>query len=162
RHLCRFDLEFLMGLWVFQGPCTVRTVKRHKCRAPARSWTRLGTTRYSTLDTRHSTLSCMDIADYLSDDGQAMLALCSNLALPEESAGDGPAPFKLSEWNQLERQIQSSSLKSPNALRDCSAEKLRAELSLSQEEAERILLLLGRSGRLALELENLFSRGIWP
>ena len=104
----------------------------------------------------------MDIRDYLSDDGQAILALCSNLALPEEAADAPPEPLKLSEWNQLERQIQSSSLSHPQALRDLSADALGKELSLSAEEAQRIIGLLGRSGRLALELENLFSKGIWP
>ena len=51
----------------------------------------------------------MDVRDYLSDDGQALLALCSQLAVPEESAAAGPAPFKLSEWNHMPREKRSSS-----------------------------------------------------
>src|ERR1051325_759293 len=98
----------------------------------------------------------MDVRDYLSDDGQVMLALCSAFGLPE-----GTEPFKLSEWNQLARQIQDSSLKEPSVLRGQSAEALAKELSLPLDEAERIVALLERSGRLALEVEGLFSRGLW-
>src|SRR5258708_36528329 len=58
----------------------------------------------------------MNAHDYLSDDGQALLALCSAFALPENAAAEGLEPFKLSEWNQLARQIHGSSLKRPAAL----------------------------------------------
>jgi len=102
----------------------------------------------------------VDIRDYLSDDGQAVLALCSALALPEE-ATEALQPFKLSEWNELERQIQNSPLKCASALRDRTAVDLAKDLGIVPEDAERIVALLGRSGRLALEMENLFSRGIW-
>ena len=103
----------------------------------------------------------MDVRDYLSDDGQALLALCSQLALPEESAAAGPAPFKLSEWNQLARQIEASPLKRPAALRDKSAAELTKALNIASDDADRIVHLLGRAGRLALALDDLFSRGMW-
>src|SRR5262245_24836414 len=102
----------------------------------------------------------MDIRDYLSDDGQTILALCSALALPKDST-DAPAPFKLSEWNELERLIEKSSLKNPRELQGHSAEDLEKILGVTSEDAERITQLLGRAAPLALELESLFSRGIW-
>jgi DNA processing protein len=100
----------------------------------------------------------MDIRDYLSDDGQAMLALCSSFGLP---AGPSPDPFRLSEWNQLARQIQDSPLKQPAALQGRTADELASDLGLSQPDASRIVELLGRAGLLALELEGLFSKGLW-
>jgi predicted Rossmann fold nucleotide-binding protein DprA/Smf involved in DNA uptake len=99
--------------------------------------------------------------DYLSDDGHVLLTLCSAFALPDDDSPGAAEPFKLAEWNQLERQIQNSSLKSPAALQGQTADQLARELALSSEAAERIVHLLDRSGRLALELEAAFSRGIW-
>jgi len=103
----------------------------------------------------------MNISDYLSDDGQTMLELCSAFGLKEAAGGEDVQPLKLSEWNELERQIRSSSMKTPAALRGRTADELGKVLALPLEEAERIVRLLDRSGRLALELENIFSRGMW-
>src|SRR2546423_1236442 len=103
----------------------------------------------------------MDIRDYLSDDGQAVLALCSNLAARDDGASDSAQPFKLSEWNELSRQIEASSIKQPAGLQGRTATELAKELDLTVDEAERIVRLLDRSGGLALELESLFSRGVW-
>jgi predicted Rossmann fold nucleotide-binding protein DprA/Smf involved in DNA uptake len=103
----------------------------------------------------------MDSRDYLSDDGQVLLALCSAFALPQGAAGAGLEPLRLSEWNQLAKRIHSSPLKRPAALQGRPAEDLAKQLALSPEEAERLVRLLDRSGRLALELESLFSRGLW-
>src|ERR1051325_8770807 len=100
----------------------------------------------------------MDIHDYLGNEGQAVLALCSSLALPDD---DAPEPFKLSGWNELSRQIGKSALKDPSALQGRSAKDLSKDLGIPSDDAERIVRLLDRSGGLALELENLFSRGIW-
>ena len=103
----------------------------------------------------------MNISDYLNDDGLVMLALCSAFGLPEGGGAGEPAPFKLSEWNKLARQIQDSPLKQPAALPGHTADKLAKALVLPPEDAERLARLLDRSGRLALELEGLFSRGMW-
>jgi predicted Rossmann fold nucleotide-binding protein DprA/Smf involved in DNA uptake len=103
----------------------------------------------------------MNAHDYLNDDGQALLALCSNLALRDDGAAGGLEPFKLSAWNQLARQIQASPLKRPTALRGRTVDELVRELGISTEDAGRIVRLLDRSGSLALELEGLFNRGIW-
>jgi predicted Rossmann fold nucleotide-binding protein DprA/Smf involved in DNA uptake len=99
----------------------------------------------------------MDVRDYLSDDGQAVLALCSNFALAE----DGPSALTLSEWNELETQIAQSSLGGPAALQGLGAERLANELGIGEGEAERVAALLERAGRLAMELEGVFSRGMW-
>src|SRR6266702_1463824 len=102
-------------------------------------------------------MSNMEIRDALSNDGRVLLALCSAFGMPAKPGEREAAPFTVAAWNQLARQIQSSALKRPSGLEGCSTEQLRKELSLSTEEAERITKLLERSGRLALELESLFS-----
>ena len=101
----------------------------------------------------------MNVTDYLSEDGLVVLALCSAFALPE--GGSEAAPFTLSEWNKLARQIHDSPLKQPAALTGRTAEELAKDLALPSEDAARVARLLDRSGRQALELEGLFSRGMW-
>ena len=103
----------------------------------------------------------MDIRDYLSDDGQAVLTLCSGFALPQGPEAEGLEPFKLSEWNQLARQIQDSPFKTPAGLQGQASAELAEGLSVPVEQAERIAKLLDRAGRLALELEGLFAKGMW-
>jgi predicted Rossmann fold nucleotide-binding protein DprA/Smf involved in DNA uptake len=102
----------------------------------------------------------MDIRDYLSDGGQAILALCSPFGT-RPTSDTGPAPFTLSEWNELEGRLNKSPLKHPAELRNRSAESLVQDLSITLSEAERIAQLFERSSRLALELESLFSKGMW-
>jgi predicted Rossmann fold nucleotide-binding protein DprA/Smf involved in DNA uptake len=103
----------------------------------------------------------MNVTDYLSNDGQVLVALCSNLAASAEPAPDAPQPFKLSEWNELSRAIEQSEFKAPSMLHGQSADALARKLALPGQDAERIARLLDRSGRLAIEIENLFARGIW-
>jgi predicted Rossmann fold nucleotide-binding protein DprA/Smf involved in DNA uptake len=109
---------------------------------------------------RQKKFSNMDIRDYLGDDGQVVLALCSSLAT-KGSGGDDLQPFKLSEWNDLFSQIENSSLKHPAALQGRTATELAAELGVLPGESERIVHLLDRGGALAIDLETLFSRGLW-
>ena len=104
----------------------------------------------------------MNAHEYLSDDGQAMLLLCSSLALPPTAAADtNLSPLKLGEWNQLERKIRESPLKNPAALQGRSADELTKTLALPSDEAERITRLLEFAGQLSVELGNLFERGLW-
>jgi predicted Rossmann fold nucleotide-binding protein DprA/Smf involved in DNA uptake len=103
----------------------------------------------------------MNVSDYLNDDGLVVLALCSAFGLPEGGGNGEPAPFTLSEWNKLARQIHGSPLKHPAALAGRTAEALAKDLTLAPEDAERVARLLDRTGHLALELEGLFSRGLW-
>jgi DNA processing protein len=99
----------------------------------------------------------MEIRRYLNDDGLAALALCSAFG-----QGQGaPAPLRLSEWNQLARRIYASCWKTPRALVGRSAAELAAQLSLPSHYASRIVQLLERSARMTLQLESLFSSGIW-
>src|ERR1019366_7360009 len=71
----------------------------------------------------------MNVSDYLSDDGMVLLALCSGFALPEGSAAGETAPFTLSEWNKLARQVHDSPLKQPAALQGRTAADLPHELA---------------------------------
>ena len=98
---------------------------------------------------------------YLSQDGQTVLALCSAFGLPADAAERGVAPLRLSEWNELARQIESSSWKRPSALHGRTAAELSGELSIPGPEAERLERLLERSSGLTLELQNAFERGLW-
>jgi predicted Rossmann fold nucleotide-binding protein DprA/Smf involved in DNA uptake len=101
----------------------------------------------------------MDVREYLSDDGQALLALCSPFALTDDSLDGGP--FTLAEWNKVEKQIQQSSWKRPAELQGKTAEQIAKTLLISMADATRIAKLLDRAGRLAMELEGVFSRGMW-
>src|SRR5437764_2359351 len=101
----------------------------------------------------------MDVREYLSDDGQALLALCSPFALTDDSLDGGP--FTLAEWNKIEKQIRESPWKRPAELQGKAADQIAKTLSISIADAARIVRLLERSGRLALELEGIFSRGMW-
>lgn len=103
----------------------------------------------------------MNPHDYLTDDGQVLLALCSAFGLPDSTETEAVAPFKLAEWNQLSKKIVASPLQRPAALQGRKAGELARELALAPDEAERVARLLDRAGRLALELENLFSHGMW-
>jgi predicted Rossmann fold nucleotide-binding protein DprA/Smf involved in DNA uptake len=103
----------------------------------------------------------MNVHDYLSEDGQVLLALCSTFGLPDNAEAEGLAPLKLAEWNQFAKKLAASPLQRPAALQGRSAEELARELAVAPDEAARVARLLDRAGRLALELENLFSRGMW-
>lgn len=103
----------------------------------------------------------MNAHDYLSDDGQAMLLLCSSLALPPTAKEIDLPPLKLSEWNQLERKIRESPLQTPGALQGQSADELAKALALPTGEAERITRLLEFAGQLSVELQSLFEHGLW-
>ena len=84
------------------------------------------------------------------------------LPCPKAAAAGEAAPFTLSEWNKLARQIHDSPLKQPAALQGRTADDLAPRTwPCLPDDAERIVRLLDRSGRLALELEGLFSRGLW-
>jgi Predicted Rossmann fold nucleotide-binding protein involved in DNA uptake len=99
------------------------------------------------------------VRQYLSDDGQALLALCSPFALTDDRLDGGP--FTLAEWNKIEKQIQQSSWKHPAELQGQTADQVAKTLSISMGDANRIALLLERTGSMTLELENIFSRGMW-
>ena len=101
----------------------------------------------------------MDLREYLNDDGQALLALCSPFALTDDRLDGGP--FTLAEWNKIEKQIEQSPWKRPAELQGRTADQIAKTLSISMGDADRVVRLLERSGRMALELESIFSRGMW-
>jgi predicted Rossmann fold nucleotide-binding protein DprA/Smf involved in DNA uptake len=93
----------------------------------------------------------------LSPDSQAILLLCSHLGLP---VNPDPAPLTLREWNALARKILSSPLQRPGGLLGLGMEELKKELELNEAEAQRLAILLQRSGSLAILLERLQGVGI--
>lgn len=103
----------------------------------------------------------MNPRDILSEDGQAILTLCTAFGLTSPLPADAPTPFTLAQWNQLERQIQASPWQTPGALLGRSAEELAEGLAVPLPDAERVARLLERSAAVALEVENLFARGLW-
>jgi DNA processing protein len=103
----------------------------------------------------------MNAHDLLSEDGTAILLLCSAFGAKADRTGEDPAPYTLAEWNQLARKIQSSVWRRPGALAGKSADELAQGLGVPSPESERIVRLLERGGRVALEMENPFSRGMW-
>lgn len=103
----------------------------------------------------------MNAQRMLSDNGHMVLALCSGFGLKESpGVGQELAALKLSEWNDLEKRLATAQLE-PAALAGKSAKEIAAALQLSIGEAEQIARLADRGGRLALELERLFSAGLW-
>jgi predicted Rossmann fold nucleotide-binding protein DprA/Smf involved in DNA uptake len=103
----------------------------------------------------------MNVQGYLNEDGLVMLALCSSFGINNLGRDVSLEPFTPTEWNQLERKLAWCSLKNPSSLNGLSVEQLTKYLSIVPQEAERIVQLLQRAGRLALGLEYLFSQGIW-
>ncbi|RJQ32675.1 MAG: DNA-processing protein DprA [Peptococcaceae bacterium] len=96
----------------------------------------------------------------ISPDGQVILLLCSDLAIPKKGE-NGNTPFTLREWNEIARKLSSSSLKSPEAFLRTESGQWQKDLGLSNEQVKRIERLLSRSGNLAIELERLASLGVW-
>jgi len=103
----------------------------------------------------------MNSNDYLSEDGLVILLICSMLGLDEKMSPGFVSPLTLSEWNKLAPVISNSPLKYPGGVLGQNATQLAGALKISSEEAERLASLLERGSRLTLELESLFSRGMW-
>jgi DNA processing protein len=95
----------------------------------------------------------------LSPDSQAMLLVCSQLGLLNDS--DNP-PLTLREWNLLARKLANSSLARPGGMLGLTTAELQQILGLSETEAQRLARLLDRGGGLAIELERLAGLGIHP
>lgn len=96
----------------------------------------------------------MDARTVLTDDGRALVLLCSTLA-------DTGEALKLAEWNHLARQIAASRYQRPAALLGQTPAALAATLGCDAGASERIARLLARGGRAALELEAWQARGVW-
>lgn len=102
----------------------------------------------------------IDVRELLSDDGTAVIMLCTQLGLGN---GDEPrvSPLTLREWNALARKIHDSEIKHPSALIGMSAQEVSTSLEVAEVEAQRIAQLVARAGGIALELEQLAASGIW-
>lgn len=94
----------------------------------------------------------------LSSDGQAIVLLCSTLAVTREAT---PRPLTPKEWSSLASSIHESELRTPSALFGLEAAGIAESLGVSPDAAHRIAELLARGGQLAIEVERLNARGIW-
>lgn len=94
----------------------------------------------------------------LSDDGLAMVTVCSRLVGGEQGAG---APLTTREWNALAVAIVESPWKRPSGLLGRTATDLTSTLGIDGVMGERLAGLLDRAGLVSLELERLMHRGIW-
>jgi len=99
--------------------------------------------------------------EFLSEDGLVVLALCSGLGYDSKTGAGLASPLTLSEWNKLASVISNSSLKNPAGILGQESADLGKALQIPIDEAERLATLLERASRLPLELESLFSRGMW-
>ena len=93
----------------------------------------------------------------LSPDSQALLLLCSHVAIAEYV---DLAPLTLREWNALARKIQASKYLRPEGLLGQSASDLKTQLELTEAEAERLARLLGRAEELDEHLRRLVLMGV--
>jgi predicted Rossmann fold nucleotide-binding protein DprA/Smf involved in DNA uptake len=89
----------------------------------------------------------------LSQDSLAILLICSQLGLDEDSA----KPLTLREWNPLARRLQTSSLRPSDLL---ALSPGNPPLELSPDESERLASLVSRD--IQPELDRLGSLGIHP
>src|SRR3954463_14026366 len=94
----------------------------------------------------------------MSPDSQVILLLCTQLALPRQSE---LKPLSRSEWNDVARAIDASSVRRPGGLLGAAAASVALDLNITPVLAERISALLARGGQLAIELERLGALGIW-
>lgn len=96
---------------------------------------------------------------YLSEDSIVILLLCSDLAL-DRSNKDNPRPFTTLQWQKISEKIINSAIKRPAELLNISKEDLASKLHLKNDEVERIDALMSRKVNLAIEIENLSSKGL--
>jgi predicted Rossmann fold nucleotide-binding protein DprA/Smf involved in DNA uptake len=102
----------------------------------------------------------IDARKHLSDDGVALIMLCSHLGMGNGDEASA-SPLTLRESNALTRKINDSEIKHPSGLLGMSGPDLSKCLSIPATEADRIVQLLDRGGSIALELEQLSASGIW-
>jgi DNA processing protein len=90
-----------------------------------------------------------------SDNAYVTILLCSHLL-----KDDGAKPFSIVEWSNLATNIINSKIKEPAGLIQLSKQEIQSNLFISEENAERIAILLSRGAKLAFALEELSRKGI--
>jgi len=95
----------------------------------------------------------------LNKDSIVILLLCSDLAL-DRSNKLSSKPFTTLQWQKLSERIINSDIESPAELLDISKEDLVNTLHLENDDVERIYSLMSRKVNMAIEIENLSSKGI--
>jgi len=96
---------------------------------------------------------------YLSDDSIAILLLCSNLAINIKNK-ERPKPFTTLQWQKFSEKILNSKIERPSKLLNMSRSDIEKAVNLSVSELDRIEQLLVRKINLAIEVDNLRSKGI--
>jgi predicted Rossmann fold nucleotide-binding protein DprA/Smf involved in DNA uptake len=96
---------------------------------------------------------------YLSEDSIVILLLCSDLALDRNNKSN-PKPYTTLQWQKLSEKIINSSVKRPSELLKISKEDLERTLHLNYDEVEQIDALMSRKVNLAIEIDNLSSKGL--
>jgi predicted Rossmann fold nucleotide-binding protein DprA/Smf involved in DNA uptake len=94
----------------------------------------------------------------ISGDSQAIVLLCSTLALPRDA---NVKPLAPKEWSSFAATLHESEVRTPSGLLGLDAAEIADATGTSQEAGRRVAELLSRGGQLALELERLSGRGIW-
>lgn len=94
----------------------------------------------------------------ITADSQAIVLLCSTLALPR---GATVKPLTPKEWSSFAAAIHESELRTPSALLGLDAAEIARATGMSPKTGGRVAELLSRGSQLAFELERLSSRGIW-
>lgn len=95
-----------------------------------------------------------------NQDGLVTLLICSDLGLSRE-INSRHHPYTVPEWNNLVDLIIRSPLKTPASLLRADSKELEEDLHLHGDELDRMQFLLKRGVSLALELEQLESRGVY-
>lgn len=93
----------------------------------------------------------------LTDDSFALFLLCSHLGLGDEPDAK---PLSVREWNLLEQRLTGNSLNVAK-LPGSSAEQIKSDLQIDDDEAARLASLVDRASAMEQELERLAELGIW-
>ncbi|MFM9108468.1 MAG: DNA-processing protein DprA, partial [Chloroflexota bacterium] len=93
----------------------------------------------------------------LSDDAIATVLVASYLGLPPRSDAD---PFGPVGWYDLASTLHKAG-KRPSWLLGADAETLQFGLSLTADQAERIVRLTKRAGTIGFDLDRLAQAGVW-
>ena len=93
----------------------------------------------------------------ISEDGCAVLLVCSDLAL--RSPGGEVKAYTVRQWASLSERLSAAGL-TPRALFDVKSGEIAGRLNLAAAEAQRIEALFSRAGRFGVEFSALQDAGI--